>query len=52
MDKKYIPYMLFILAIAAMAGVAFVPAYAEYFKTLTGLFSGAFLGLFVKSPVE
>ncbi|MFA5880574.1 MAG: hypothetical protein WC834_00135 [Eubacteriales bacterium] len=52
MDKKHIPYMLFILTIVALAGVAFVPAYADYFKTTAGLFIGAFLGLFVKSPVE
>lgn len=52
MDRKYIPYLLFVLIIVSLAGVAFVPEYADYFKTTAGLFIGAFLGLFVKSPVE
>ncbi|MFA4854177.1 MAG: hypothetical protein WC616_02370 [Candidatus Omnitrophota bacterium] len=52
MDKRFIPYMLFALVIIAFAGIKFVPAYAEYFRSVAELLIGAFLGLFVTSPVD
>ncbi|MHB8172111.1 MAG: hypothetical protein ACYDG6_11320 [Thermincolia bacterium] len=52
MDKRYIPYLLFVLILASFAGVAFVTQYTDFFQNAAMALMGTFFGLFVKSPVD